>query len=899
VSSKLLKVTCVIILLFASKVYAQKNTLSITATIIDEKGHGVSNCYFKLSRKQNNQILAYFVTGKDSIVHYNISLPTNDSFFITLSHISYKTWVQGFWPSQLKDSLTITAALKIKTGTLDDVIVTAPPVWVRGDTTFFKANAFKQGDERRLKDLILKMPGFEIDDNGTLLYKKKPIEKVMIDGEEIFADKIKLLINNFPIQAVDVVQALENQNNNPLFKGLKNENRVFLNLSLTKAKLKAAFGNAEIGIGTEGRYYVNPVLFTLYGKLKAGYIGNLNSIGDGMGWREQMEQKPVPTIQPTQWMMNSNSLQLLGNFDENRFITNNRSTHNLQVNLPIDKKLKQKLELGFIKDKQLQNTNYQSFIYNDTGYLSRGDTNYLMYNPNTFLAKHTLEYKRNSTEMLTTNMLFYNDATSCTKNSIYQFASNQSVVSNYITNNWATASGSIEFVKRQNANKAIKLSAFYNYHNYPQQGSSISNDWATIFSLNNNYKTLQQTLVNKSQEANLVFEQTKKVKNVLHVWEVNGKLQHININNKTSFVANTVTPKDTLLNALSGFGNYTIASVNTSLQQTLKIFKLPINARENVGFFSSTIKEQARNKFVYYPTYNIELTNKFTIKKFLKNTVSFNIEQTNVDAKQQSQIILPATINNFYAYANNEQPFLNLKASYSLAYWWPRKFNSSYITLDYTNRFRNSVFGNNVNGILQLSIDSFINKPTNSFSVNTTTSINKVKTGDIYTIGGGLDWSEAYFSSSNLLLKNNQFFIYLNASAQHNWRKKYFLKVSTLCTYVAVKTPSIIKASAIDDVVNTRFLVKQRVAITKQVNFVLNTEWYTNNLTSKNATSFFFADAEINWGIPSKHLFFFLRAENLTNQKFYYTSNTTFNVQSLYQVPLVKTNFMATVKYEL
>src|SRR5690606_25866976 len=116
--------------------------------------------------------------------------------------------------------------------TLNEVEIKAPPIWKRGDTTFYEVEAFKDGDEKKLKDILLKMPDFKEDEHGNILFKKKVIEKITIDGEAIFSDKTKLLMDNFPVHVLETIQAIENQSNQRLLKGLSNENKVFLNLGL-------------------------------------------------------------------------------------------------------------------------------------------------------------------------------------------------------------------------------------------------------------------------------------------------------------------------------------------------------------------------------------------------------------------------------------------------------------------------------------------------------------------------------------------------------------------------------------------------------------------------------------------------------------------------------------------
>mgnify|MGYP001168685208 CR=1 FL=1 len=207
----------------------------LTGEIETDSSKKLEDCYIKISSKKSNQIHAYFNTGRKNTFSVEVPLKKNDTFLITATHVGYKTY-NAIRYIRNGDSIFINIKMPLLADTLDGVVVKGPPMWVRGDTTFYKVNRFKTGDETKLKDIITRMPGFEIDNNGNLLYKKKIVEKIMIDGEELFADKIKLMLSNFPIHVLNTVQAIENQSNDRLLKGLVNENRVFVNLGLNPKK---------------------------------------------------------------------------------------------------------------------------------------------------------------------------------------------------------------------------------------------------------------------------------------------------------------------------------------------------------------------------------------------------------------------------------------------------------------------------------------------------------------------------------------------------------------------------------------------------------------------------------------------------------------------------------------
>ena len=107
-------------------------------------------------------------------------------------------------------------------------------MWRRGDTTIYTVDSFITGEERKLKDILTKLPGFAIDDEGKLKFKNKEVAKILVEGEDLFADKVGLLMESFPAHVLAEVQAVENDPKNKLLAGMSLENETIINLKLKK-----------------------------------------------------------------------------------------------------------------------------------------------------------------------------------------------------------------------------------------------------------------------------------------------------------------------------------------------------------------------------------------------------------------------------------------------------------------------------------------------------------------------------------------------------------------------------------------------------------------------------------------------------------------------------------------
>jgi hypothetical protein len=231
----------------------------------------ICNCVFsqsfhiKLTDSANNKIdLAYLKiycgAGQDSLADYKIIrngillYKVKDNckilrLLITASgYDEYNFW---FNSEQNKGDSVLCVLTKTNIKSLTPVVISAKrsPVQVKNDTTFYKASAFKDGTERKLEDLLKKLPGITVNDkSGEVRFKGKPVETVLLEGDDLFGSNYTLGTKNINANIVTEVQAIENYSDNYVLKGLDKEEKVALNVKISNSKLKIS-GNSENALG--------------------------------------------------------------------------------------------------------------------------------------------------------------------------------------------------------------------------------------------------------------------------------------------------------------------------------------------------------------------------------------------------------------------------------------------------------------------------------------------------------------------------------------------------------------------------------------------------------------------------------------------------------------------------
>ena len=140
---------------------------------------------------------------------------------------------------------------------LGEVVVTQEraPVSMSGDTIAFNARAFKTQPNAAVESLLKKLPGVEVDRDGSIRAQGQAVNRVLVDGKPFFGDDPKMATKNLPADIVDQVHVYDQKSDQSAFSGIDDGNRQkTINLVTKRDKRKGYFGANGVGVGTDGRY---------------------------------------------------------------------------------------------------------------------------------------------------------------------------------------------------------------------------------------------------------------------------------------------------------------------------------------------------------------------------------------------------------------------------------------------------------------------------------------------------------------------------------------------------------------------------------------------------------------------------------------------------------------------
>ena len=265
-----------LICLFGLGLHAQK--INFSGVIRDSLQQPLAGSSLVAINQETNALDAYTITAEDGI--FALQLQARKKYKIQISALGLQTLNEELTTEEkdIQQDYTLRADIQ-----LDEVVVKMP-VLIKGDTLIYDADSFKNGSERKLEDIIDKLPGVEINDNGQIEVEGKVVNKLMVNGKDFFEGDTKIATKNIPSSTVDKIQVLRNYGDVGQLRGVRNnQDNIAINIKLKSGKERFWFGNVTSGGGSapeERLYLLQPKLFYYSPKYSINFIGDVNNIGE-------------------------------------------------------------------------------------------------------------------------------------------------------------------------------------------------------------------------------------------------------------------------------------------------------------------------------------------------------------------------------------------------------------------------------------------------------------------------------------------------------------------------------------------------------------------------------------------------------------------------------------------
>jgi hypothetical protein len=250
----------------------------ITGKVIDANdGKPIFNATVQLLDPQEKTLL-YVVTDEKGAFEFNYK-GLLSKLRIKISYFGYEKYQKELQKPFPKDLLI---KLEEKVNKLNEVVVKSDfkEFRVKKDTIAYNLKALRDSTEVNLEDLVKKLPGLEINENGKIQYQNKEIDKVTIDGNEFFGNKHQIATKNLPANAVEGIELLTNHQDFESIKGFDNKGKIVLNVKLKENYKNRIVGNIEANYGAIDKYLGHLNLFNFFKQGNLSVVSDYNNVGE-------------------------------------------------------------------------------------------------------------------------------------------------------------------------------------------------------------------------------------------------------------------------------------------------------------------------------------------------------------------------------------------------------------------------------------------------------------------------------------------------------------------------------------------------------------------------------------------------------------------------------------------
>ena len=132
---------------------------------------------------------------------------------------------------------------------LREVVVQSQKLWGNRDTLNYLVSAYTRGKDRSIGDVLKKLPGITIEDNGVIKYQGNPINHFYIENLDMLQGRYNLATQGIKAEDVATVQVLENHEHIRSRQDQTPSERAAINLKI-KDKAKGIWSkSADLGTG--------------------------------------------------------------------------------------------------------------------------------------------------------------------------------------------------------------------------------------------------------------------------------------------------------------------------------------------------------------------------------------------------------------------------------------------------------------------------------------------------------------------------------------------------------------------------------------------------------------------------------------------------------------------------
>ena len=225
------------------------------------------------------KVIANAVTNTEG--GFSIKAPEG-SYTLQVTYVGFKTYTKKI---TLKDKDYNAGTIKLEPDAImlkgATVTARAQKVTLKADTFVYNANAFRTPEGSVAEELVRRLPGAEVSDDGTIKINGKQVKKILVDGKEFMTGDTKTAMKNLPTNIIDRIKAYDQQSDLARVSGIEDgEEETVLDFGIKAGMNKGIMANADLAAGTKSRYAGRIFGGVMKDDMKVFLMTNANNTND-------------------------------------------------------------------------------------------------------------------------------------------------------------------------------------------------------------------------------------------------------------------------------------------------------------------------------------------------------------------------------------------------------------------------------------------------------------------------------------------------------------------------------------------------------------------------------------------------------------------------------------------
>ncbi|MBR2151471.1 MAG: TonB-dependent receptor [Prevotella sp.] len=226
-------------------------------------------------------------TVSDKNGDFDLQAPSPGTYRLIISSIGYQTIDREVTLRRGGSQDLGNMLMETESVMLQEAVVTgrAAQVVVRKDTIMYNPEAYRTPEGSPIEELIKRIPGAEVDEDGNITINGKQVKKILLDGKEFMLGDVETALKNIPVSIIQNMKFYDQQSDQARITGIEDgEKETVLDFSIKKGMNRGYMTNLDVAGGTNSRYATRGMGSVFTDKTRFVLLGNLNNKEENAGW---------------------------------------------------------------------------------------------------------------------------------------------------------------------------------------------------------------------------------------------------------------------------------------------------------------------------------------------------------------------------------------------------------------------------------------------------------------------------------------------------------------------------------------------------------------------------------------------------------------------------------------